>query len=59
MVLTWDQDPRELYPGIKIGDLVQPLVSGQLTVTPKNPALAKANFPKTTSAPWPKTACWA
>ena len=30
MVLTWDQDPRELYPGIKIGESVRSLVSDQL-----------------------------
>ncbi len=46
MVLTWDQDPRELYPGIKIGDIVQSLVTNQLTVHTDEIRTREGEFPE-------------
>ncbi len=46
MVLTWDQDPRELYPGITIGGIVQPLVNGKLTVHTEEPRAREGEFPE-------------
>ena len=46
MVLTWDQDPRELYPGIKIGDIVQSLVTNQLTVHTDEIRAREGEFPE-------------
>jgi alkylation response protein AidB-like acyl-CoA dehydrogenase len=46
MVLTWDQDPRELYPGIKLGDIVQRLVHGELTVHTEEARPNEGEFPE-------------
>jgi len=46
MVLTWDQDPRELYPGIQIGDIVQSLVTDQLTVHTDEIRAREGEFPE-------------
>ncbi len=46
MVLTWDQDPRELYPHIKIGDAVQSLINGKLTIHTEEPRTSEGEFPE-------------
>ena len=46
MVLTWDQDPRELYPGIEIGDTVQSLVANELTVHTDELRSREGEFPE-------------
>ena len=46
MVLTWDQDPRELYPGIKLGEIIQSLVTDQLTVHTDELRAREGEFPE-------------
>lgn len=46
MVLTWDQDPRELYPTIRLGDVVQRLVSEKLTTYTDEPRASEQDFPE-------------
>ena len=46
MVLTWDQDPRELYPDIQIGDIVQSLVTSGLTAHTEEPRSREGEFPE-------------
>ena len=46
MVLTWDQDPRELYPGIKIGESVRSLVTDQLIVHTDEIRSREGEFPE-------------
>ena len=46
MVLTWDQDPRELYSGIQIGDVIQGLLQDQLTVHTDEARSREGEFPE-------------
>ena len=46
MVLTWDQDPRELYSGIQIGGLVQQIVQDELTVHTDEARTNEGEFPE-------------
>ena len=46
MVLTWDQDPRELYPGIEIGDTVQRLVKSELVGHTEEARPHEGEFPE-------------
>jgi len=46
MVLTWDQDPRELYSGIKIGNSVERLLGGELTVHTDEARSSEGEFPE-------------
>jgi len=46
MVLTWDQDPRELYPGITLGEVVECLVREKLTVHTDEPRSREGEFPE-------------
>ncbi len=46
MVLTWDQDPTELYPGIQIAETVQRLVRERLTTHTEEPRTAEHEFPE-------------
>jgi alkylation response protein AidB-like acyl-CoA dehydrogenase len=46
MVLTWDQDPTELFPGIGIAAIVQDLVAHQLTVHTEEPRSHENEFPE-------------
>ena len=46
MVLTWDQDPTELYPGIVIADTVQRLVRARLTAHTEEPRSREHEFPE-------------
>ena len=46
MVLTWDQDPRELYPGINIGESVRSLVTDQLIVHTDEIRSREGEFPE-------------
>lgn len=46
MVLTWDQDPRELYSGISVGDVVQTLVREKLTVHTDEARSREGEFPE-------------
>jgi alkylation response protein AidB-like acyl-CoA dehydrogenase len=46
MVLTWNQDPTELYPGIRIADTVQKLVREDLTPHTDEPRSREHEFPE-------------
>jgi alkylation response protein AidB-like acyl-CoA dehydrogenase len=46
MVLTWDQDPQELYPRIRIADTVQRLLNDTLTVHTEEPRANEQDFPE-------------
>ncbi len=46
MVLTWDQDPQELYPAISIGPAVQHLVAEHLTIHTDEPRSSEHEFPQ-------------
>ena len=46
MVLTWDQDPQELYPRIQIADTVQRLIDDTLTVHTEEPRAHEQDFPE-------------
>ena len=46
MVLTWDQDPRELYAGIKIGSGIERLLGGELTVHTDEARSTEGEFPE-------------
>jgi len=46
MVLTWDQDPQELYPAIRIGDVVQQLVDEKLTIHTDEARGGEPDFPE-------------
>ena len=57
MVLTWDQDPTELYGGIKIADTVQRLIRERLTAHTDEPRSREHEFPMPTSGRWPTRDC--
>lgn len=46
MVLTWDQDPQELYPAIRIGEVVQRLVGEKLTPHTDEARAGEQDFPE-------------
>ena len=46
MVLTWDQDPTELYGGIQVADTVQRLVRERLTAHTDEPRSREHEFPE-------------
>ncbi len=46
MVLTWDQDPQELYPALSIGPVVQQLVAEHLTIHTDEPRATEHEFPQ-------------
>ena len=46
MVLTWDQDPCELYSGIEVAGIVQALVHEKLTVHTEEPRSREGEFPE-------------
>ncbi len=46
MVLTWDQDPTELYPNIVLGDTVRELVAKRLTPHTDEPRANEHQFPE-------------
>ena len=46
MVLTWDQDPIELYPAIRLGETVQRLVAEKLTPHTDEPRAGELDFPE-------------
>lgn len=46
MVLTWDQDPIELYPAIRIGETVQRLIADKLIPHTDEPRASELDFPE-------------